>query len=100
MSSPVPTFTELSELYKWLHANPELSFQEVHTAALVERELRSLGFDVLTKIGKTGVVGILVNGEGPTVLLRADMDALPVEEQTGLAYASTALGNDPTGQEV
>ncbi|GAA0443877.1 amidohydrolase [Streptomyces olivaceiscleroticus] len=83
---------DLEALYEDLHRNPELSFQETRTAAEVARRLKADGFDVLTGIGRTGVVGVLRNGDGPTVLLRADMDALPVTEQTGLPYASTHEG--------
>ncbi|TFD87019.1 amidohydrolase [Cryobacterium lactosi] len=100
MSSSGSNPTALEDIYRFLHMNPELSFQEHNTAALVEAELRELGFDVLTGIGTTGVVGVLRNGDGPTVLLRADMDALPVAEQTGLEYASNTLGNDQDGNEV
>jgi hippurate hydrolase len=92
--------TDLEQIYRTLHRNPELSFQEHATAALAADELRALGFEVLTGIGATGVVGVLRNGVGPTVLLRADMDALPVAEQTGLDYASTARGTDPDGTDV
>ena len=92
--------TDLEQIYRTLHEKPELSFQEHATAALAAEELRGLGFEVLTGIGTTGVVGILRNGEGPTVLLRADMDALPVAEQTGLDYASTARGTDADGKDV
>ncbi|GAB3710825.1 amidohydrolase [Mariniluteicoccus flavus] len=86
--------------YRDLHENPELSHLETRTAALVARELGEAGFEVTEAVGGTGVVGRLVNGAGPTVLLRADMDALPVEEQTGLAYASRRRGVDPQGAEV
>src|SRR4051812_40631858 len=79
---------ELEVLYKDVHSHPELSMQETRTAALAADHLRAAGFDVTTGVGKTGVVGLLRNGEGPTVMLRADMDALPVEEATGLPYAS------------
>lgn len=82
----------IDELYRDLHAHPELSFEETRTAAIAAGELRSAGFDVIEGIGVTGVVGVLRNGDGPTVLLRADMDALPVVEDTGLAYASTVPG--------
>ncbi len=77
------------EFYRQLHQHPELSHQEHQTAALVAARLRDSGFDVTEGIGGTGVVGQLHNGEGPRVLLRADMDALPVKEATGLPYAST-----------
>jgi len=79
----------LINLFKDIHQNPELGFMETRTAAIVAKELRSLGYEVKTGIGKTGVVGILRNGEGPKVMYRADMDALPVQETTGLPYAST-----------
>ncbi len=76
---------ELEALYKDLHAHPELSMQETRTAGLAAERLRAAGYDVTTAVGKTGVVGLLRNGTGPTVMLRADMDALPVEEATGLS---------------
>ena len=87
---------ELDALYRDLHAHPELSFAETRTAALVAEQLRGLGLEVTERVGRTGVVGVLRNGDGPVVALRADMDALPVAEQTGLPYASTvrALGAD------
>ena len=100
MSRLDDSFIHLEDIYRDLHAHPELPFQEHRTAAIVESELRSLGFEVLTGIGGTGVVGVLVNGTGPTVLLRADMDALPVEENTGLDYASAVRGIDPEGRDV
>src|SRR5689334_20872475 len=77
------------ELYRQLHANPELSGAEERTAAAFADSLRGAGFDVATGVGGHGVVGRLVNGPGPTVLLRAELDALPVAERTGLPYAST-----------
>ena len=81
-------------VYKQLHAHPELSFQETETAALAASKLKELGYEVLEGIGRTGVVGVLRNGEGQTVLARADMDALPVKENTGLPYASTLTASD------
>src|ERR1700730_9919814 len=81
-------------LYQDLHENPELSFQETRTAAIVADHLLRLGYETTTGVGRTGVVGVLRNGDGPTALLRADMDALPVLEQPGLAYASVARGVD------
>ncbi|NUJ88109.1 amidohydrolase [Plantibacter sp. MCCC 1A11337] len=90
----------LAPVYKDLHANPELSFAEHRTAALVADRITGLGYGVATGIGGTGVVGVLENGEGPTVLLRADMDGLPVLEETGLDYASVARGVDPEGNDV
>lgn len=80
------------DLYRDLHRHPELSHQEHRTAALVAERLGEAGFEVITDIGGTGVVGVLRNGDGPGVLLRADMDALPVTEDTGLAYASAVDG--------
>jgi hippurate hydrolase len=90
----------LADLYRDLHAHPELSFAEFRTAKEVARRLSALGLDVLTGVGGTGVVGVLRNGSGPTVYLRADMDALPVAEQTGLPYASSARGTNPDGDDV
>lgn len=90
----------LANLYKDLHSHPELGFQEHRTAEIVATRLTSLGFDVTTGIGKTGVVGVLKNGPGPTALLRADMDALPVKEDTGLDYASTVTATDQNGKTV
>lgn len=85
------------ELYRDLHANPELSHCEHRTAGLVADRLRGSGFEVQQQIGGTGVVGVLVNGAGPGVLLRADMDALPVREDTGLPYASTRTATPAGG---
>jgi hippurate hydrolase len=86
--------------YKDLHAHPELSFQETRTAAVVASKLKENGYEVHEQIGGTGVVGILRNGEGQTVLARADMDALPVRENTGLPYASTCTATDAAGHQV
>src|SRR5262245_44938748 len=80
--------TELAELYRHFHAHPELSFEEYETGTRVAKELRAAGIEVTEKVAKTGVVGVLKNGDGPTVMIRTDLDALPVTEQTGLAYAS------------
>jgi hippurate hydrolase len=91
---------EWAELYRDLHRHPELAFQETRTAGIVASRLRSAGYDVTEGVGRTGVVGVLANGVGPVVLLRADMDALPVEEATGLEYASTARGIDVGGADV
>ena len=88
------------ELYRDLHAHPELSHQETRTAAGVAARLREDGCVVHEGVGGTGVVGVLANGDGPTVLLRADMDALPVREATGLPYASTVVAADADGIEV
>lgn len=84
--------TDLHELYRDLHQHPELSLQEFRTAEVLADALRPLGFDVTTNVGGTGVVGVLRNGDGPVVLLRADIDALPVQEATGLPYASAQPG--------
>ncbi len=87
-------------LYRDLHAHPELGFQETRTAGVVAGHLRDLGLDVTEGVGGTGVLGVLANGPGRTVWLRADMDGLPVHEQTGLDYASTATGIGEDGAEV
>ncbi|UJP64243.1 amidohydrolase [Mongoliitalea daihaiensis] len=89
-------YPSLDALYKHLHQNPELSLQEKETSARMAQELRALGYEVTEGIGGYGVVGVFKNGVGPTLLIRTDMDALPMEEKTGLPYASTkkAIGND------
>ena len=92
-------YPSLLGIYTNLHAHPELSFMEVKTAALVARELRALGFTVTEKVGNTGVVGVLTNGHGPTVLVRGDMDGLPVQENSGVTYASTDIVKDLSGKE-
>src|SRR5579864_8505658 len=91
---------EQEALYKDLHQHPELSHQEKRTAGRVAARLHEYGFTVQSGIGGTGVVGVLANGSGPTVLLRADMDALPVREDTGAEYASTVTAPDGDGREV
>jgi hippurate hydrolase len=88
------------DFYRRLHQHPELSHQEHQTAAAVAQRLRGFGYEVHEGIGGTGVVGLLSNGAGPTVLLRADMDALPVREQTGLPYASAVTARDSDGNDV
>ena len=90
----------LENLYRDLHAHPELSNQEHRTAGKAAEQLDWAGFEVTTGVGGTGVVGVLRNGEGPTVMLRADMDALPVREATGLAFASTVTAPGPDGVDV
>ena len=90
----------LDALYKELHRNPELSLQEERTAARMAKELQAAGFEVTTKVGGHGVVGVLKNGNGPTILVRTDMDALPVVEQTGVPYASKVRARDRAGQDV
>jgi hippurate hydrolase len=91
---------ELEAVYKDIHSHPELSMQEERTALLAADRLRAAGYDVVTGVGKTGVVGVLRNGDGPTVMLRADMDALPVQEATGLPYASSVTATDSAGKTV
>ncbi|NNC38994.1 MAG: amidohydrolase [Hyphomonadaceae bacterium] len=90
---------DLVDLYEYLHANPELSLVETKTAAFLGEKFEKLGFDVTYKVGGTGVVALMKNGEGPTVMIRADMDALPVKEQTGLSYASKVMTKDYEGNE-
>ena len=91
---------DLEGLYKDIHSHPELSMQEKRTAGLAADRLHAAGFEVTEGVGKTGVVGLLRNGDGPTVMLRADMDALPVREATGLPYASTVTATDADGNET
>jgi hippurate hydrolase len=91
---------ELEEVYKDLHRNPELSMCEFRTAKIAADYLERYGYDVTQEIGVTGVVGVLRNGEGPVVMLRADMDALPMAEATGLPYASDVVSRDEDGVEV
>ncbi|MBI3876536.1 MAG: amidohydrolase [Verrucomicrobia bacterium] len=93
-------FVGLETLYKELHAAPELSFQEFKTAARVAAELKRAGFDVTEHFGGNGIVGVLKNGAGPTVLVRTDLDALPVKEETGASYASTMHAKDDKGNDV
>src|SRR6266446_7216639 len=81
-------YPKLDALYKEIHAHPELAFEEVKTAARLAAEMRALGFEVTEKVGKTGLVAIYRNGDGPTIMVRTELDALPMEEKTGLAYAS------------
>ncbi|WP_256842773.1 amidohydrolase [Ornithinimicrobium cryptoxanthini] len=90
---------DLHELYRHLHAHPELSMQETATAALIEERMAALGYET-SRCGGTGVVAVLSNGDGPVVGLRADTDALPVAEDTGLDYASTVRGTLPDGSDV
>jgi amidohydrolase len=91
---------ELEALYRDVHQHPELSMREHRTAGMAAERLQAAGYDVTTGVGGTGVAGVLSNGDGPAVMLRADMDALPVKEATGLDYASTATATDPAGNEV
>jgi hippurate hydrolase len=93
-------YPALEKLYIELHQNPELSLREEKTAARMAAELRSAGFEVTEAVGGFGVVGVLRNGDGPTVMLRTDMDALPVKEQTDLSFASTAVAVSDSGESV
>ena len=90
----------LTAIYRDLHANPELSFAEVRSAAIMAAAARKAGFEVTEKVGRTGIVAVLKNGPGPTVLIRADMDALPVVEQTGLPFASKVRATPASGVET
>jgi hippurate hydrolase len=99
--APLPDLMPtLEAAYRDVHSHPELSMQETRTAALAAKHLTENGYEVTTGVGKTGVVGVLRNGEGPTVMLRADMDALPIQEDTGLDYASKIMADDPSGKRV
>jgi len=93
-------YAYLEELYLHLHRNPELSYQEERTMQRIAAELRGLGFEVTENVGGYGLVGVLENGDGPTVLIRTDLDALPLKEQTGLPYASVATGINQVGEQV
>src|SRR5664279_559867 len=93
-------YAQSDALYLDLHRHPELSGHELETAAKLAAGLRGLGFTVTSGVGGTGVVGILKNGDGPVVMLRTELDALPVEEKTGLPYASTVRTKDDTGANV
>ena len=95
--SPADVLADLENIYRDLHEHPELAFAEHRTAGIVAERLEALGYEVTTGVGRTGVVGILRNGPGPTALLRADMDALPVLGETGLPYSSTAPGTGADG---
>jgi amidohydrolase len=93
-------YPDIEALYKDLHQNPELSFQETQTVAKLAARLKTLGFDVTTGVGKTGIVAIMKNGAGPTVMLRTELDALPVAEKTRLPFASTSTAKNAAGQLV
>ncbi|MGJ8563291.1 MAG: amidohydrolase [Alphaproteobacteria bacterium] len=96
---PSAQAADLLKVYKHLHANPELSLMETETASYMAAELRSLGYDVTENFGGTGVVAVMKNGPGKTIMIRADMDGLPVNEQTGLAYASTVSRKNHMGED-
>ena len=91
---------DLESVYKDIHSHPELSMQEERTARIAADRLRAAGYEVTTGVGKTGVVGLLRNGDGPTIMMRADMDALPVKEASGLPYASNITATDSDGKTV
>ena len=93
-------YPEVQALYVDLHRNPELAFQEKQTAAKLAERMRALGFDVTTGVGGTGVVAVLKNGPGPTIMLRTDIDALPVQEKTGLPFASTVTVQSKSGETI
>src|SRR5437667_5251193 len=93
-------YPRLEALYRQVHAHPELSLQEAETAARLARELKEIGFEVTEKVGGHGVVGVLRNGRGPTVMVRTELDALPIVEATGLPYASAVKTRDREGKEV
>ena len=90
----------LTATYRWFHQNPELSHKEVKTAERLAAELKKIGAEVTTGVGGTGVVALIKNGDGPTVMLRTDLDALPVQEKTGLVFSSETTATDPRGLEV
>src|SRR5262249_38069247 len=93
-------YPDARALYLDLHQSPELSFHESQTAAKLASRLRALGFDVTEHVSETGFVAVMKNGAGPTVMLRTELDALPVEEKTGLAYASKVRAKDSVGRDV
>ena len=93
-------YSDSYALYLDLHEHPELSSHEVQTAAKLAAKLRSFGYDVTENVGGTGVVAVMKNGAGPTIMLRTELDALPVEEKTGLPYASKVHGKDESGKDV
>ena len=93
-------YPDIEALYKDLHRNPELAFQETQTTAKLAARLKTLGFEVTTGVGKTGIVAIMKNGAGPTVMLRTELDALPVAEKTGLPFASSLTTKNLAGQVV
>lgn len=103
--SPTPAdvdaiYPDIEALYIDLHQHPELAFQEVQTAAKLAARVRALGFDVVTGVGKTGIVAVMKNGPGPTVMLRTELDALPVAEKTGLPFASTVVAKNAAGETI
>ena len=93
-------YPDIEALYIDIHKNPELAFQERQTAAKLAARVKALGFEVTTGVGGTGIVAVLKNGPGPTVMLRTELDALPVEEKTGLPFASTVVVKNAAGQSI
>ena len=93
-------YPDIEKLYMDLHRNPELAFQEQRTAATLAARVKTLGYEVTTGVGGTGIVAILRNGPGPVVMLRTELDALPIEENTGLPFASTVTSKNDTGEVV
>jgi hippurate hydrolase len=93
-------YPDLQALYQDLHRNPELAFQETQTAAKLAARLEAMGYDVTTGVGRTGIVALLRNGAGPTVMLRTELDALPVAEKTGAPFASTVVTKNLAGATV
>jgi len=91
-------YPDIEALYMDLHQNPELAFQEVQTSAKLAARVKALGYEVTTGVGRTGIVAVLKNGPGHTVMLRTELDALPVEEKTNLPFASKAIGKNAAGQ--
>src|SRR4051795_1765790 len=87
------SYAHLDALYKDIHEHPELGMQETRTAAKLAAEMRALGFDVTEHVGKTGIVAIYKNGKGPLIMVRTELDALPMEEKTGLPYASHVVAD-------
>lgn len=98
MSEINAIYPDIETFYIDLHRNPELAFQEVRTGGKLAEFTRALGYEVTTGVGKTGIVAVLKNGPGPTVMLRTELDALPVEEKTGLPFASKVIGKTASGQ--
>jgi len=106
-TSPVPSaaqvnaiYPEIETLYIDLHRNPELAFQEQQTATKLAARMKALGYELTTGVGGTGIVAVLKNGQGPTVMLRTELDALPVQEKTGLPFASTVVAKGASGGSV
>ncbi len=93
-------YGDLESLYEWFHSHPELSLQEDNTSDRLAEELRAMGYSVTEDVGGHGVVAVLENGSGPTVMVRSDLDALPIDEETGVAYASDRMTTNPQGEKV